>query len=56
MTLPRTEQRVREERARGVVRPNPVKEKLQAGDSVFGTMLFEFNSPGMAAILEVLGL
>ncbi|MDP7547773.1 MAG: aldolase/citrate lyase family protein [Alphaproteobacteria bacterium] len=33
------------------MRPNPVKTKLAAGEAVFGTMIFEFLSPGLPRIL-----
>lgn len=35
--------------------PNPVKAKLQAGETVLGTFLFEFNSPGVMRIAAVAG-
>ncbi len=34
------------------MRPNPVKERLTAGETVFGTMVFELLSPGLPQILE----
>ena len=34
---------------------NPVKAKLQAGETVLGTFLFEFNSPGIMRIAAVAG-
>jgi len=34
------------------VRPNPVKARLAAGETVFGTMVFELLSPGLPQILE----
>jgi 2-keto-3-deoxy-L-rhamnonate aldolase RhmA len=34
---------------------NPVKAKLARGERVFGTMLFEFASPGIAAICNAAG-
>jgi 2-keto-3-deoxy-L-rhamnonate aldolase RhmA len=37
------------------MRENPVKAKLQRGESVFGTMVFEFATPGMPAILAAAG-
>ncbi len=37
------------------MRNNPVKEALARGDSVFGTMIFEFASPGLPAILADAG-
>ncbi|MBT7158340.1 MAG: aldolase [Rhodospirillaceae bacterium] len=33
------------------MRPNPIKTKLAAGGSVYGTMIFEFLSPGLPRIL-----
>ena len=33
------------------MRPNPIKTKLAAGEAVFGTMIFEFLSPGLPRIL-----
>jgi 2-dehydro-3-deoxyglucarate aldolase/4-hydroxy-2-oxoheptanedioate aldolase len=35
--------------------PNPVKRKLRAGETVLGTMLFEFPSPGILRIAAVAG-
>jgi 2-dehydro-3-deoxyglucarate aldolase/4-hydroxy-2-oxoheptanedioate aldolase len=35
--------------------PNPVKAKLRAGETVLGTFLFEFNSPGVMRIAAVAG-
>ncbi len=32
------------------IRSNPVKEKLAAGGEAYGTMLFEFLSPGLPQI------
>lgn len=37
------------------MRKNPIKEKLANGESVFGTMIFEFASPGLPAILRNAG-
>lgn len=37
------------------MRNNPVKEKLAAGGSVYGTMVFEFGSPGLPAALVAAG-
>jgi 2-keto-3-deoxy-L-rhamnonate aldolase RhmA len=37
------------------VRENPVKQKLQAGESSFGTLVWEFAAPGLPSILEVAG-
>ena len=37
------------------MRENPVKQHLAAGDRVFGTMVFEFFSPGMPQIVKVAG-
>jgi 2-keto-3-deoxy-L-rhamnonate aldolase RhmA len=34
---------------------NPVKARLQAGETVLGTFLFEFNSPGIMRIAAVAG-
>ena len=34
-----------------LMRPNPVRANLQAGGNVYGTMAFEFFSPGLMAIL-----
>ena len=33
------------------MRPNPVKVKLAAGEAVYGTMIFEFLSPGLPRIV-----
>ncbi|MCS5606889.1 MAG: aldolase/citrate lyase family protein [Alphaproteobacteria bacterium] len=33
------------------MRPNPMKAKLAAGQSVYGTMIFEFLSPGLPRIV-----
>ncbi|MFO1036226.1 MAG: aldolase/citrate lyase family protein, partial [Geminicoccaceae bacterium] len=33
-----------------MMRPNPLKTRLQRGEPVFGTMAFEFASPGLARI------
>ncbi|MDA1098733.1 MAG: aldolase/citrate lyase family protein [Proteobacteria bacterium] len=33
------------------MRSNPVKKKLAAGETVFGTMIFEFLSPGLPRIV-----
>lgn len=37
------------------MRANPVKEKLARGERAFGTMIFEFASPGLPAILASAG-
>lgn len=37
------------------MRTNPVKEKLMRGENAFGTMVFEFASPGLPAILAEAG-
>jgi 2-dehydro-3-deoxyglucarate aldolase/4-hydroxy-2-oxoheptanedioate aldolase len=37
------------------VRANPVKEKLRRGELAIGTMVFEFASPGLPAILGTTG-
>ncbi len=37
------------------MRPNPVKEKLARGETAFGTMVFEFASPGIATVLAGAG-
>ena len=37
------------------MRTNPVKAKLQAGEAVFGTMIFEFFTPGIAQIVKAAG-
>lgn len=37
------------------MRLNPVKQKLQRGDTAFGTMVFEFASPGLPAVLVASG-
>ena len=37
------------------MRGNPVKEKLARGERAFGTMVFEFASPGLPAILANAG-
>ena len=36
-------------------RPNPVRATLQAGGTAYGTMAFEFFSPGLMAILAGAG-
>ncbi len=38
-----------------LMRPNPVRANLQAGGTVYGTMAFEFFSPGLMAILAGAG-
>ncbi len=37
------------------MRPNPVKEKLTRGETAFGTMVFEFATPGLAQIVAGAG-
>ena len=37
------------------MRTNPVKQKLAAGGSAYGTMVFEFSSPGLPAALVAAG-
>lgn len=37
------------------MRPNTVKQKLQAGEAAFGTMIFEFFTPGIAQIVKAAG-
>ena len=37
------------------MRPNPIKTRLAAGETVFGTMMFEFLSPGLPQILQNAG-
>jgi 2-keto-3-deoxy-L-rhamnonate aldolase RhmA len=38
-----------------LMRPNPVRANLQSGGNVYGTMAFEFFSPGLMAILAEAG-
>jgi 2-keto-3-deoxy-L-rhamnonate aldolase RhmA len=38
-----------------LMRPNPVRANLQAGGNVYGTLAFEFFSPGLMAILAEAG-
>jgi hypothetical protein len=38
-----------------LMRPNPVRANLQAGGNVYGTMAFEFFSPGLMTILAEAG-
>src|ERR1700730_1121437 len=38
-----------------LMRPNPVRARLQAGGPAYGTMAFEFFSPGLMAILAGAG-
>ena len=33
------------------MRSNPMKAKLAAGETVYGTMIFEFLSPGLPRIV-----
>ncbi len=37
---------------RPAMRPNPVRAKLDAGETVYGTMAFEFFTPGLMAVLD----
>lgn len=37
------------------IRPNPVRARLNAGGTAFGTMAFEFFSPGLPAVLAAAG-
>ncbi len=37
------------------MRPNPIKDRLANGETVFGTMVFEFLSPGLPQILQAAG-
>lgn len=37
------------------MRDNPVKQRLAEGGKAFGTMVFEFSSPGLPAILKAAG-
>lgn len=37
------------------MRPNPVKDRLAAGETLFGTMVFEFLSPGLPQVLQGAG-
>ncbi len=37
------------------MRGNPVKDKLAGGEFAFGTMIFEFLSPGLPAVLQAAG-
>jgi len=37
------------------MRSNPVKDKLARGEAAFGTMVFEFVAPGLAAVLAGAG-
>ena len=38
-----------------LMRPNPVRARLQAGGTAYGTMAFEFFTPGLMAILADAG-
>jgi 2-keto-3-deoxy-L-rhamnonate aldolase RhmA len=38
-----------------LMRPNPVRDTLRAGGTAYGTMAFEFFSPGLIAILAEAG-
>jgi 2-keto-3-deoxy-L-rhamnonate aldolase RhmA len=38
-----------------MMRGNPVKERLARGETVFGTMVFEFASPGLARVVANAG-
>src|SRR5947209_1169189 len=37
------------------MRPNPVKQMLKEGRPAFGTMIFEFFTPGIAGIVKAAG-
>ena len=37
------------------MRTNPVKQKLAAGETALGTMVFEFSSPGLPALRSAAG-
>lgn len=37
------------------MRPNPIKDRLAAGETLYGTMVFEFLSAGLAQILQGAG-
>lgn len=37
------------------MRPNPIKSRLAAGETVFGTMVFELLSPGLPQMLQQAG-
>ncbi len=37
------------------MRPNPIKDRLDQGETVLGTMVFEFLSPGLPQILQGAG-
>ncbi|MSP48209.1 MAG: aldolase [Alphaproteobacteria bacterium] len=37
------------------MRDNPLKARLARGETVFGTMVFEFDSPGLARIVKAAG-
>jgi 2-keto-3-deoxy-L-rhamnonate aldolase RhmA len=38
-----------------MIRPNPIKERVAGGGTAWGTMAFEFFSPGLPAIAEAAG-
>ena len=38
-----------------LMRPNPVATRLRAGGTVYGTMAFEFFTPGLMAVLTEAG-
>jgi hypothetical protein len=38
-----------------LMRPNPVRARLQAGGTAYGTMAFEFFTPGLMAVLAEAG-
>jgi 2-keto-3-deoxy-L-rhamnonate aldolase RhmA len=40
---------------RPAMRPNPVRARLDAGGTVYGTMAFEFFTPGLMAALDAAG-
>ena len=37
------------------MRSNPVKERIKSGEAVYGTMIFEFFTPGIAQICKAAG-
>jgi len=38
-----------------LMRPNPLSARLQAGGTAYGTMAFEFFTPGLVAVLAEAG-
>jgi len=44
-----------EARTIATMRGNPVKDRLRAGEHAFGTLVFEFFTPGMARIMDAAG-